>query len=161
MALVAALATDPNAACVRKETRPASFAAAPGERLSSSMAVRICAWIFSFLAAVGLSVTPSTDMLKFTPWTTCSFAGCCALDFLVRNPSAAKRSWRSHCSKKRPFDQKVYIAVFFGLKHNNVIFFGVMATRVGVWKKQCCGNGLRAVRLFSLKRRLGLDLQAE
>ena len=93
MALVAALATDPNAACVRKETRPASFAAASGERLSSSMAVRICAWIFSFLAAVRLSVTPSADMQN-TPWTTCSFAGRCALDFLVRNPSAAKRSWK-------------------------------------------------------------------
>ena len=49
------------------------------------MAVRIWARIFSFLAVVGLNVTPASEMLKFTPWR--SFAGCCALDALVRKPS--------------------------------------------------------------------------
>ena len=39
-ALVAALTTEPNAAWVRKETLPASFAASSGVRLSSSNARR-------------------------------------------------------------------------------------------------------------------------
>ena len=60
------------------------------------------------------------------------------------NPGEAIVAKNGHSTKK-------FTLLFFGLKHNNVIFFGVMATRVGVWKKQCCGNGLRVVRLFSLK----------
>ena len=76
-----------------------SAAARPSESESAdqaavSAALAYAPGFFSFLAAVGLSVTPSVEMLKFTPWTTCSFAGCCALDGLVRKPSAAKRSWK-------------------------------------------------------------------